>query len=1543
VLAYSQSGADLMCGIAGLFRPRQPFQIPAGQQLVRRMIGTLEHRGPDADGLWCEAQGRCILGHRRLSIIDTSESGRQPFVSNGGRWVITFNGEIYNFRELKPIVERAGGSVRGRTDTEILLQCVALWGVQALEKLDGMFAFAAYDTSTGDLILARDAFGEKPLYLMDWGDGGLAFASELQALECLPGFDPTIDMAAMGEVLCFQYIGAPRSIYRNVRKLGPGEWLCLRADGSRTSGRFFAFEPTENVFDRPLPDLADELEDILVRSVRRRTIADVPLGAFLSGGVDSSTVCALLRRRLGVSVSTFSIGFKDEPEDEHKTARAFARHLETDHHELIVDPHAVDFLEKIGGLLDEPNADSSLLPTFFLSGLARQHVTVALGGDGGDEMFGGYTRYFDTLEDLRRHRQHGGSDWRPGAGYHGLRLLAAEERHLAALFGFVPRAFADHIERMRDEIDQARGSLLAAMRRIDMKNYLPGAVLGKVDRMSMRHSLEVRTPYLSIELARFAERLPDWTLLRGRQGKLILREVARRHLPGNLVDMPKRGFGLPIAWLQKGLLDVGRSMLNREDGRLASAFGHKAIENFIASDIPQRPVSLPRLWGTAMLESWLRHHPATIPDLRAERTMQSRTRFANPQATRIACDDSEVSVVVLTTGERTTQAAIDSLHRQTRPLADIIVVRDVAPFHKAFNTGAAQVKTPFFVQLDADMVLDDHCVGALLQGMQRDVGIVVGHLRDPLMGQVVGVKLFRKACFEIAMFVDSISPDTDFVARIARAGWKTSYIGRLRTHGSDQWATYGAHNPDYSLPYTYRKYLLEGCRYCYRQAPEGIRWHFGELEASEHPSALAAQAGLAHGIFLNQITDLLAPQIPDSEFAEIAPFLSGFANDEGESDSDASGEMSARECFHKYYRLGSELRRAGEFQTFHRTLRRLRNTRHDRIAWISKIALCKGLQTRQANDATINADFHTVCRFLLGPEASFGSIVTEPLDRSLVAATAYAADIGLSRFAIDGTQAGEYCIDRSTKLLNFRATGRKVMSVVLPNGRPRVELPFQLFGHFMCTEPENVTGIFWCFDLLKSGYIYLHIPTPLGPTKMSLLVQLTRNCLSRLGWLQNVASRFQRNSAPQAAFLHMARRKAPGYHSQSARVLMITSTYNLGGSERQMLVAASDLLQRGYDVRIMALYSLPPGTPNIESEVAKLGIKPQFCSDFLSTQAGGFRAPYGLSAPGMSALPPWFRNKVGPVHSAIQQYRPAVVHAWTDIPAVVGAFAACSLGSPRVVLHQCSMQWCMRRHGDEAVELLRKGYRSAASNPTVKIINNSVAGAADYESWLGLRRGAIRVLYNAIAGEQIVKPQPEKVASLRTQLGLPQVVPIVGTVMRFVEDKDPDLWLATAAEIAKARPDVHFLLAGYGELQDRMTHRIDALGLQHRAFLCGPATDTGLIYAAIDVVLLTSLTEGVPNVLIEAQAAGRPVVAADVGGVGEAVADGRTGCVVPGRSPQRLAAAVLDVLGNPSWAMRAEVEGPAFVTSRFGRERMISELLEFYGLPAYASVEASHH
>jgi asparagine synthase (glutamine-hydrolysing) len=597
---------------------RAPFDGPLAEKIVQEMADCIRHRGPDGDGVWRDPQGRAVLGQKRLAIIDTSDAGLQPFVSGNGRWWITFNGEIYNFQELRSSLEAAGVHLRGRTDTEVLLEGVALYGADWLSRLDGMFAFAAFDTLTGETLIARDPFGEKPLYYMELAGRGLAFASELQAIEKVPGFDGTVNVDAMAEMLTFQYIGAPRTIYAAVKKLPPGCWMRISSDGEIEIKRYFRFDPGHDLFEnRSMASLADELEEILVRSLRGRLIADVPLGAFLSGGVDSSTVCALIRRRLDTPLKTFSIGFKGAPESEHETARLFARHLGTEHHEEIVQPNSADFLLGIGGLQDEPNADSSCLPTYMLSQFCRKHVTVAISGDGGDEMFGGYGRYFATLEEQSRYDDGLVSNWRPGDTYYASRILVSQEPHLQELMGFVPQDFGRFVTGLREDMNQRRPGLLAAMRRHDVEHYLPGAVIPKVDRMSMRHSLEVRTPFLNVELARFAERLPDDMMIRNGRGKLVLKEVAYRYLPRELIDLPKQGFALPMSdWARNALLDTATRLLDTDDSRIASGFGKAGVSKFLDRQRSAGGFSAYQVWAVATMESWLRHHPAVLPDVR---------------------------------------------------------------------------------------------------------------------------------------------------------------------------------------------------------------------------------------------------------------------------------------------------------------------------------------------------------------------------------------------------------------------------------------------------------------------------------------------------------------------------------------------------------------------------------------------------------------------------------------------------------------------------------------------------------------------------------------------------------------------------------------------------------------------------------------------------------------------------------------------------------------------------------------------------------------
>ena len=407
----------------------------------------------------------------------------------------------------------------------------------------------------------------------------------------------------------------------------------------------------------------------------------------------------------------------------------------------------------------------------------------------------------------------------------------------------------------------------------------------------------------------------------------------------------------------------------------------------------------------------------------------------------------------------------------------------------------------------------------------------------------------------------------------------------------------------------------------------------------------------------------------------------------------------------------------------------------------------------------------------------------------------------------------------------------------------------------------------------------------------------------------------------------LAEARNPSYSPEAKRILMITASFNRGGAERQMIATASGLVARGYDVRILALELTRPGTPTINDEIARLGIKPEFHTDFFATE--GPTQPCFAAEPLLSIcqLPSWFWTRAGPVCAAIRHHRPAVVHCWLEMPGIIAAFAACALGVPRVVLGQRYVREYASCYLDNINDFLAAAYPILATHPNVVIVNNSAVGATRYERWFGLRPNTIRVIYNGFAPETMRTPPAQEVLDFRTGLGLDGRNPIVGTLIRFVSEKDPELWLDVAAEIAALRPDVRFLLGGYGEMESIVARRTQALGLADRVILPGVVDDIGLFYAAVDLVLLTSVFEGTPNVLIEAQAAGRPVVAPDVGGVGEAIANGLSGCLVTERSAMHLTEAVLTVLDNPDWKERARIQGPAFIAHRFSVERMIRETL----------------
>lgn len=647
-----------MCGVTG-FLDRRPQR--SGDQLVEqvtRMSATLAHRGPDDQGAWVDAEAGVALGHRRLAVIDLTEAGSQPMASAGGRYVVTYNGEVYNTAELRRDLTALGATFRGHSDTELLLAAVEQWGLEgALARVNGMFAFALWDRRQRRLHLARDRMGEKPMYY-GWLGSTFLFGSELKALRVYPGFSPEVDRGALALYFRHNCVPAPHSIYEGVRKLPPATVLTIDAGTGGTDGEPVPYWSARTAAEAGAADpltgsdeeLAGELERLLTDAVGLRMQADVPLGAFLSGGVDSSTVVALMQARAAGRVRTFTVGFDDPAYDESEAAAAVAAHLGTEHVSISATPaDAIDVIPRLPELYDEPFSDSSQIPTFLVSRLARQEVTVSLSGDGGDELFGGYNRYA----------------WCP-AIWRRIRRLPAPARVAAAAALRVPSAAAWDAAFRRAEpvlprrlqvrypgmkVEKLAGVLpatgpedmyrrltshfqdpsalvvgtrepstlltdragwpdtadpVARMMFLDQVTYLPDDILVKVDRASMAVSLEARVPLLDHRVVEFAWRLPPAAKVRDGQGKWLLRQVLHRHVPEALVERPKAGFGLPVgAWLRgplrewaEGLLDAGR--LARE-GFLDPG----AVRGLWDGHLGGRRDRADQLWDVLMFQSWL--------------------------------------------------------------------------------------------------------------------------------------------------------------------------------------------------------------------------------------------------------------------------------------------------------------------------------------------------------------------------------------------------------------------------------------------------------------------------------------------------------------------------------------------------------------------------------------------------------------------------------------------------------------------------------------------------------------------------------------------------------------------------------------------------------------------------------------------------------------------------------------------------------------------------------------------------------------------------
>ncbi|MGZ3357910.1 MAG: asparagine synthase (glutamine-hydrolyzing) [Xanthobacteraceae bacterium] len=640
-----------MCGIAGMVDWRAATPADALRSIAEAMIETVRHRGPDAGEVWVEAEGGVALGQRRLAIIDLSPGGAQPMHSADRRFVITFNGEIYNYRDIRGELQAAGHSMRSDSDTEVLLEACALWGVEAaIERAIGMFAFALWDRKTRSLILARDRLGIKPLYYAATPERVL-FASQLKAFRPTPHWKPTIDADAVVGYLRHAYIAQPRTIYREAEKLAPGHILTLR-EGSMPSPKCFwdlrGIAIAGQRRNDPAPDAqeaTDRLDGLLRDSVKLRMIADVPLGAFLSGGIDSSTVVALMQAQSTRPVKTFSIGFHEGGYDEAHCAKQVAAHLGTDHTEFYVEPrHALEVIPHLADWFDEPFADPSQIPTYLVSELTRKHVTVALSGDGGDELFAGYNRYV-WAERLARAVNLVPRPLR-GASATALRALAPQTWN--RLFAFVPASWrpalpGDKLHKITtlldnpqpdaiyrrlvsqwerpDEIAAAghepRGplwdpsiaqdfpDLVPRMQFLDMITYLPDDILTKVDRATMAVGLEGRVPLLDHRVVAYSWSLPLEFKLRGGRSKWLLRQVLDRYVPRPLIDRPKMGFGVPIdAWLRGPLREWAESLLT--PARLASD-GFVRVEpvrrawqeHLDASRNWQYP-----LWTVLMLQAW---------------------------------------------------------------------------------------------------------------------------------------------------------------------------------------------------------------------------------------------------------------------------------------------------------------------------------------------------------------------------------------------------------------------------------------------------------------------------------------------------------------------------------------------------------------------------------------------------------------------------------------------------------------------------------------------------------------------------------------------------------------------------------------------------------------------------------------------------------------------------------------------------------------------------------------------------------------------------
>jgi asparagine synthase (glutamine-hydrolysing) len=1347
-----------MCGIAGIVNTAASFSAEALVSMVKDMTDQMIHRGPDDSGVWVAPGKVCAFGQRRLSIIDLSPAGHQPMISSDGKAVITFNGEIYNYLELRAELKAQGVQFRTQTDTEVLLESLRTWGDAAFQKFDGMYAFALFDETTKEILIGRDPFGEKPLYYTQTTDY-FAFASELHCLTKLPHFDFSVDDSAVAELLMLQYIHAPRTMYRGVKKLPPGHFMRIAPDGKVTITQHFSFRPQLPPYsNRSISDLADELQEILIRSIKRRMISDVPLGAFLSGGVDSSLVVALMAKELGRDVQTFSIGFAGDKDSEHEFARATAKHLGTNHHEKILAPDVMKLVEHIAHVLDEPNADSSCLPVYLLSEFAREKVTVAISGDGGDELFGGYGRYFATLDEATK-KQSGDPNlahWTAGETYFGPRICVFSLAQAQRVMRSVPGEAQELIQSFKNAIDHSELPLLHRMREIDARTYMPGAVLAKVDRMSMQHALEVRTPFLSVEVARFAEKLSPEQCYQDGNGKLVLKELLCRYLPREFVYRPKQGFGLPTGiWGKESLLPAARKACDTPAARSQYWLPRARMKRFLSEQ--EQNFSTYQVWNVLMLETWLRAHRAegVISDIPGSRVSSFE------------------------------QALLP--YRENLPLLDVLsaaekregVFIDVEPppsYLSGFFSKLHYLKLP----VESDGSLSYQELYQSLSSISASTILFASGFRDDDIYLMRGLR--QRGCKHVFYLTED--------------GWKDTAL------------TPALHSP-VSWPFLRAtRVVISKAQRLYRRTRMAVaRRVLSRFAVDLFPISLAVR--------------------PDEGFAWQAqvPQFSGWSNDVGLVQSDLllfeDETLLVKDSAHADVRKGGEGRYVhwGDSVYFSTTDNSspLENGRKYRI--IHKPKKTKLLRS-----------------FYITPERLFHSV------------------LGPKDFL-------------ATCLKDFRFT----VSTYHP------------------------------FRLLESRKLLVDASSK---KKLEFFVKdIKRN-------------------RPHGDLKGLAERQG---------IVLFTSHLGPGGAERQLCYLATHLKTRGYKIGVVT-QAQPVGQLGHYAPMLLDADVPveSLCDSLKGLDPSALLRPESLSEiSSLLALPSDFMDQVQSLYVTLVRLRPQVIHCFLDTANIIGAVAGYLAGVPKIIMSARNVNPTHFEYLN--LQWLLPWYRALVTIPSVHLTANSRVGRDSYADWIGISKDRVAVIPNAMDLPRYLLSEAGATKEARAELGIDPGIPVVLGVFRLSPEKRPLLFLRVMSRVKEKIPQLRVVIAGIGPMMDEVQTEIKRAGMDQYVNVLGRRDDIPALIKMCDALSLFSENEGSPNVVLEAQALGKPVVCTAVGGTPEIVLDGVTGFLVPRDDEVEMASRVVELLSSKSLRQRMGVEAARRIEQEFSINKLVEQSLSVYG------------